>query len=104
MNGKKKKPEIVVFAGPNGSGKSTITTILRPVEMDYINADDIQRILHCDTLSAAKLAEQQREEHLSNGRDFCFGVNLKFRVNFFCDANRAKLICGGSRGIRLPPF
>ena len=76
MNGKKKKPEIVVFAGPNGSGKSTITTILRPVEMDYINADDIQRILHCDTLSAAKLAEQQREEHLSNGRDFCFETVL----------------------------
>ena len=76
MNGKKKKTEIVVFAGPNGSGKSTITTILRPVEMDYINADDIQRILHCDTLSAAKLAEQQREEHLSNGRDFCFETVL----------------------------
>lgn len=72
MNGKKKKPEIVVFADPNGSGKSTITTILRLVEMDYINADDIQRILHCNTLSAAKLAEQQREEPLSNGRDFCF--------------------------------
>lgn len=76
MNEKKKKPEIVVFAGPNGSGKSTITTILRPVEMDYINADDIQRILHCNTLSAAKLAEQQREEHLSNGRDFCFETVL----------------------------
>lgn len=76
MSGKKKKPEVVVFAGPNGSGKSTITTILRPIEMDYINADDIQRILHCDTLSAAKLAEQQREEHLSNGRDFCFETVL----------------------------
>ena len=76
MSGKKKKPEIVVFAGPNGSGKSTITTILRPIEMDYINADDIQRILHCDTLSAAKIAEQQREEHLSDERDFCFETVL----------------------------
>ena len=76
MNGKKKKPEIVVFAGPNRSGKSTITTILRPVEMDYINADDVQRILHCDTLSAAKLAERQREDHVSDRRDFCFETVL----------------------------
>lgn len=76
MNGKKKKSEIVVFADPNGSGKSTITTILRPVKMDYINVDDIQRILHCDNLSAAKLAEQQREEHLSRRQDFCFETVL----------------------------
>ena len=40
-----KKPEIVVFADPNGSGKSTITELLRPADMKYINADDIQRVL-----------------------------------------------------------
>ena len=44
MNGANKKPEIVVFAGPNGSGKSTITGLLRPTEMPYINADEIQRV------------------------------------------------------------
>lgn len=56
MSAAGKKPEIVVFAGPNGSGKSTITTLLRPVEMPYINANDIQRVLGCDNLEAAKLA------------------------------------------------
>lgn len=48
MNGANKKPEIVVFAGPNGSGKSTITELLRPTEMPYINADEIQRVLGCE--------------------------------------------------------
>lgn len=41
MSGNAKKPEAVVFAGPNGSGKSTITDLLRPVDMVYINADEI---------------------------------------------------------------
>lgn len=68
MNAAGKKPEIVVFAGPNGSGKSTITNLLRPVEMPYINADDIQRVLGCDNLEAAKLAEAQRESHLEQKR------------------------------------
>lgn len=37
-----KQPEIIVFAGPNGSGKSTITQLLQPIGIDYINADDIK--------------------------------------------------------------
>lgn len=52
-----KKPEIVVFAGPNGSGKSTITNLLRPPMLPYINADEIQRVLDCDNMEAAKIAE-----------------------------------------------
>ncbi len=45
MSKLQKKPEIVVFAGPNGSGKSTITELLRP-PMDYVNADEIKKILN----------------------------------------------------------
>ena len=66
-----KNPEIVVFAGPNGSGKSTFTELLRP-PMDYINADEIKKILGCADLEAAQIAEQQREDHLANMREFCF--------------------------------
>lgn len=44
MNELKKKSEIVIFAGPNGSGKSTFTSLLKP-SMDYINADEIKKIL-----------------------------------------------------------
>ncbi len=66
-----KKPEIVVFAGPNGSGKSTFTELLKP-PIDYINADEIKKILKCSDLEAAQIAEQQREEHLANMDEFCF--------------------------------
>ena len=45
MENVQKKPEIIVFAGPNGSGKSTFTEILRPPQMDYINADEIKKNL-----------------------------------------------------------
>ena len=71
-----KKPEIVVFAGPNGSGKSTLTEVLRPRESPYINADDIQRVLGCDNLEAAKLAEARRESCLTAGQHFCFETVL----------------------------
>ena len=37
-----RKPEIMVFAGPNGSGKSTITQLFY-IDIDYINADDMQK-------------------------------------------------------------
>lgn len=67
-----KKPEIIVFAGPNGSGKSTFTELLRPIGIDYINADDIKKNLKCSDIEAAKLAEQQRETHLSERWEFCF--------------------------------
>ncbi len=75
MNELKKKSEIVIFAGPNGSGKSTFTSLLKP-SMDYINADEIKKILKCSDFEAAKLAEKQREEHLKNMEDFCFETVL----------------------------
>lgn len=71
MSGLQKKPEIVVFAGPNGSGKSTLTELLKP-PVDYINADEIKKNLKCSDMEAAVLAEQQREEHIANGQEFCF--------------------------------
>lgn len=76
MSGNAKKPEIVVFAGPNGSGKSTITDMLRPVNMDYVNADEIQRVLGCDNLQAAKLAEKRREDCVKAHKSFCFETVL----------------------------
>lgn len=72
MNGVDKKPEIIVFAGPNGSGKSTITEILRPVDMPYINADEIQKALGCDNLAAAQIAEKRRNQCLDECKSFCF--------------------------------
>lgn len=65
-------PEVVVFAGPNGSGKSTITELLKPNYIDYINADEIKRTLKCTDLEAAQIATRQREEHVENKKEFCF--------------------------------
>ena len=76
MYSKLKKPEIVVFAGPNGSGKSTITSLLRPTNMRYINADEIKKVLDCDNLKAAQIAEKQREECLEQNENFCFETVL----------------------------
>lgn len=76
MNAKVKKPEITVFAGPNGSGKSTITELLRPLHVTYINADDIKRILDCSDLEAAEIAQRQREKCIEKKQDFCFETVL----------------------------
>lgn len=81
MSGTDRKPEVVVFAGPNGSGKSTITNMLRPVNMPYINADDIGRILGCSALDAAQFAERQREECLTAHKSFCFETVLSTQRN-----------------------
>ena len=81
MENVQKKPEIIVFAGPNGSGKSTFTEILRPPQMDYINADEIKKNLKCDDLEAAQIAERQREAYLSDKRAFCFETVLSTSRN-----------------------
>lgn len=75
-----KKPEVVVFAGPNGSGKSTITELLKP-SMDYINADEIKKNMKCSDLEAAQLAEKQREKHIEQMNEFCFGTVLSTKRN-----------------------
>ena len=41
-----------------------------------INADDIQRVLGCDNLEAAKLAEARREAYLESRQSFCFETVL----------------------------
>lgn len=75
MENKTIKPEIVVFAGPNGSGKSTITELLKP-NYDYVNADEIKKHIKCSDVEAAQLAEKQREELLSEKKNFAFETVL----------------------------
>ena len=81
MENVQKKAEIIVFAGPNGSGKSTFTEILRPSQMDYINADEIKKNLKCGDLEAAQIAERQREAYLSDKSEFCFETVLSTSRN-----------------------
>ena len=74
-----KKPTLLVFAGPNGSGKSTVTKML-DVAGVYINADNIQAAMHCDTLSAARIAEEQRNKCLEGKLDFTFETVFSTRT------------------------
>ncbi|WP_303052016.1 hypothetical protein [uncultured Dialister sp.] len=67
-----KQPEIIVFAGTNGSGKSTITQLLQPIGIDYINADDIKRTTGCTDLEGAQAATKLHEEHVTERKPFCF--------------------------------
>ncbi len=76
MSESRRKPEIIVFAGPNGSGKSTITGYLRPVDIPYVNADEIQLATGCDTYEAAISAEKRREQFLADKKSFCFETVL----------------------------
>lgn len=62
---------ILVFAGPNGSGKSTITG-QSPLVGAYVNADQIEKTLKCDSLLAAKVATATREYLLSQEESFTF--------------------------------
>lgn len=76
-----RSPIVMVFGGPNGSGKSTITAQYSYIG-NYINADEIQRHLQCDTLTAAKIAESTREYFLEQKADFTFESVLSTNRNF----------------------
>src|SRR5260363_187615 len=76
-------PAVIIFAGPNGSGKSTITEAIVNIpgqfSGEYINADDIARLLqdpisddHRRNIKAAQIAQERRLQALHEGRDFAF--------------------------------
>ena len=71
---------ILVFAGPNGSGKSTITSAVSPIG-EYINADDIKKVIGCTDLEAAQMAEAKRNKCLEDKRDFTFETVLSTERN-----------------------
>ncbi|MEM8515396.1 putative ABC-type ATPase [Massilia sp. MP_M2] len=72
--------KVIVFAGPNGSGKSTITEgLLIGFDGEYINADAMAKELEPRipdylerNLIAADLANDRRQEAISQGRPFAF--------------------------------
>lgn len=68
-------PILLVMAGPNGSGKSTITGKFPPIGK-YVNADETEKYLGCDSLEAAKNAEETRETLLKKRESFTFETVL----------------------------
>lgn len=76
-----KAVEAIGFAGPNGSGKSTITRLLRPRNVDYINADDIKKVLGCSDLEAAQQAERMKWNHIHEKAPFCFETVMSTERN-----------------------
>lgn len=64
---------IVAVAGPNGAGKSTFYhSHLRPVGLQFVNADVLARNLSFDPYAAAKVADALRRELLKQRQSFVF--------------------------------
>lgn len=51
--------------------------------MAYINADEIQRVLGCDNMEAAKIAEKRREDCVKAHRNFCLETVLSTERNLY---------------------
>lgn len=49
--------------------------------MDYINADEVKKIMKCGDMEAAKIAERQREDCLAQGKDFSFETVMSTERN-----------------------
>ena len=70
--------QLWLLAGGNGAGKSTFyRTRLKPLGLPFVNADEIAKELYADdpeghSYSAAKVAEEMRNDLLIKGRNFCF--------------------------------
>ena len=95
-SGSEKKPVLVVLAGPNGAGKTTFHELfIAPSGLPFVNADIIAKELAekgkpVADYEAAKLAEQKRQEYVSEKRSFCmetvFSDAAGSKRTFFRDA------------------
>jgi len=76
-SGSDKKPVLVVLAGPNGAGKTTFFELfIAPSGLPFVNADFIAKELAekgkpIADYETARLAEQKRQEYVSEKRSFC---------------------------------
>ena len=84
MKEKETAPEIIVFAGPNESGKSTFMKYLKPEHMDYINADEIKKVLKCSDIEAAQLAENSVSAILTRWKSFASKQYCPLTGIFIC--------------------
>ncbi|WP_420445447.1 AAA family ATPase [Candidatus Poriferisodalis sp.] len=90
-------PVLHVIAGPNGAGKSTFQrSVLAPSTLEFVNADRIAARLWPGTepahaYDAARLAEQRRDELLSERTAFVAGTvfSHESKVDFVRRASRA---------------
>ena len=72
------RPQLWILVGGNGAGKSTYYRLaLEPLELPFVNADLLARIVFTEapeahSYEAAQLAERQRHQLLEKGVSFCF--------------------------------
>jgi predicted ABC-type ATPase len=95
-SGSDKKTVLVVLAGPNGAGKTTFFELfIAPSGLPFVNADFIAKELAekgkpVSDDEAARLAEQKRQEYVSEKRSFCmetvFSDAAGTKRTFFKDA------------------
>lgn len=82
-------PYIIIVAGPNGAGKSTFGNELRtklPIELVYINADEIEAELKSNTpgsvgqLSAGREALARIDRAIGDGANVMLETTLASRI------------------------
>lgn len=86
--------QLWILVGGNGAGKSTFYELmLRPLGIPFINADLIARELYPEdpegnSYTAAKVAEQIRQEQIQAGNTFCFETVFSHpsKVDFLAQA------------------
>lgn len=92
-------PLVVVIGGPNGAGKSSCARRLLPVEVEYVNADEIAREIAGYPSSevdrrAGRSALGRMDELESRRADFAIETTLAGRS---LAARIARMRCGGYR-------
>lgn len=77
-------PEMVIIAGPNGAGKSTFARFVLPVEMPFINADEIAKTLpqvqSNRDIAAGRLLLQRMDDLATAKRSFALETTLASRT------------------------
>jgi predicted ABC-type ATPase len=67
------RPILIVLAGSNGAGKSTFYEAhLKPLNLQFINADILAKELQVDAYAAAKIAASLREDLVRQRESFVF--------------------------------
>lgn len=79
------QPQAVIIAGPNGAGKSTVKPGIVPVDVPFVNADDIAREMGGDAtvardLAAGRVLVQTIRRLVSERSHFAVETNLANRT------------------------
>lgn len=69
-------PKVLIFAGANGSGKSTLANSILESDVEFVNADDIQRKEGLSDIEAGQKALKLIDLSISRKMNFAFETTM----------------------------